>query len=137
MYLNSFSKTKHYAQKYVTHRNICFIFFPSYYSLKILPAKPLGCSSFFVRLSKGHAHFPNDQIRIPWMPMRTSMLFFVVECLKSRLGKPASKSVDGRYASFSIRGKKPTSPVHKAIINTLLVSRPLVQHKLMQMVGDY
>ena len=43
MYLNYCSKTTHYAQKYLLN---CFIVFLSYYSFKILSAKPLGCSSF-------------------------------------------------------------------------------------------
>ena len=37
----------------------------------------------FVHVSIGRAHFQNDEIRIPWMPMRPSMLLSVVECLKS------------------------------------------------------
>ena len=73
-YLNYCSKTTHYAQNYLFD---CFIVFLSCYSIKILPAKPLDCSSLnFVCVSMGHAHFPNDEIRIPWRSMRPSTLFF-------------------------------------------------------------
>ena len=69
-YLNYCSKTTHYAQNYLHN---WFIVFLSCYFFKILPAKPLGC---FVRENTGHAHLPNDEIRIPWRPMRPSTLFF-------------------------------------------------------------
>ena len=42
-HLNNCSKTTHYTQNHLLN---CFIVFPSCYSFKILPAKPLGCSSF-------------------------------------------------------------------------------------------
>jgi len=42
-YLSNFSKTTHCTQKYLPN---CFIVYLSYYSIKILPAKPLGCFSF-------------------------------------------------------------------------------------------
>ena len=98
VHLNSYSKTTIYTQNYLLNY---FIVFLSCYSFKILPAKPLGCSSF-LHVSTGHTYFPNDKIRIAWMPIRPNMLFFAVESLKSQLGKPASKSVDGCYAWFSI-----------------------------------
>ena len=62
-HLNYCSKTTHYARNYFLD---CFIVFLQCYSFKVLPAKPLGCSS-------GHAHSQNDEIRIAWRP---STLFF-------------------------------------------------------------
>ena len=30
----------------------------------------------FIHVNMGHAHFQNNEIRIPWMPMRPGTLFF-------------------------------------------------------------
>ena len=41
-HLNNCSKQPHYTQKYLANSYIGYL---SYYSLKILPGKPLSCSS--------------------------------------------------------------------------------------------
>ena len=64
----------HYSQEHLIN---CFIVFLSYYFfLKFHPAKPPWLLFVFVLISTGHAHFTNDEMLIPWIPMRSSMLFF-------------------------------------------------------------
>ena len=67
---NNFSKALRYMQTYLLNS---FAVFLLYYSLKILPAKSSGCF-IFICISTSHAHFPNDKIHIPWMPMRCFQL---------------------------------------------------------------
>ena len=45
----------------------------------------------FVRVSTGHAHFPNDEIRIPWRLMRPSILFFGCKTLEESIRKAGFK----------------------------------------------
>ena len=94
-YLNNCSKTTHYAHNYLLNCSILFFLNSS--------SKASGLLFIFVHVSTGHAHFPNDEIYTflgcPWGLVHC---FSLVKCLKSLLGKLASKSVDGRYTLFSI-----------------------------------
>ena len=73
MYLNNCSK------QHITHRNInCLTVFPLYYSLKFFPAK---------HESKGHTHFPNNQIKISCEPDRFTLVFFSFIMLEKSTGK--------------------------------------------------
>jgi len=87
-YLNNCSKTTHYAQSYLLN---CIIVDPS--------SKASGLLFVFIRVSTGHAHFPTDEIRSPWIPMRPSRLFFGCRMPERLTGKAG---LDGCYARFSI-----------------------------------
>ena len=69
VYLNNRSKTTYYTQKYLLN---CFIVCLLYNS----PNKASGLLFIFVRVSTDHARFSNDEIRISWVPMRPSTVFF-------------------------------------------------------------
>jgi len=56
----------------------------------------------FVRISTGHAHFRNDEMHIPRMPMRPSTLYFSCR-MPEKLTRKAGLEVRGwSYARFSI-----------------------------------
>ena len=54
----------------------------------------------FVCLSKGYGHFQNPKVRIFWMPIRSSMLFLIVEAWLKVCGQSLRRVFDW--------GKKPT-----------------------------
>ena len=68
-YLKKCSKTTHYVQNYLLK---------SFYRVILLKffQESLQAALHFVCISTSHAHFPINEIRIPWMPMRPSTLFF-------------------------------------------------------------
>ena len=79
------------------------------YSLKILPIRPPGCSSFLC-ISLGHAHFEMTRYRLSESLRDLFLCFSVVEHHESPLGKPESKSVESRHTHFSPpRGNPPSS----------------------------
>ena len=84
------------------HRTIFLTVFLSCYSFKILPSKPLGCSSFSFALVRITPTFQMTRYAFPGGPWGLVRCFSVVGCMKSRLGKLALKSEDGRCAQFSI-----------------------------------
>ena len=84
-YLINCSKTTHYAQNYLLD---CFIVFLSCYSSS-------GLLFIFICVSMAYAHFPNDKIRTPWMPMRPSILFFSCR-MPDKLTRKAGFEICGR-----------------------------------------
>jgi len=83
-------QTTYYVQNYLLN---CFIVFLAHY--KILPAKPLGCSLFLFSWVRVMPTFQTTRYAFPGCPWYLVRCFLAIECLKSWLGKPASKSVDG------------------------------------------
>ena len=65
----------------------------------------------------GHAHFLNNEVRIPWVPTRPNVVFFGCKMPEKSAGKLALKSVNGCYAGFSNQERNLPSrqnlPVHK------------------------
>ena len=62
----------------------------------------------FVHVSAGHTHIPNDEIHIPWMPMRPNTLFFGCRMPEKTTRNVGLKSVDGRYTCFSTEKETPS-----------------------------
>ena len=63
----------------------------------------------FIRISTDHAHFPNDEIRIPWMPMSPSMVVFSSRMPEKLTRKRTSKSVSCCYTRFLIQKRNQPS----------------------------
>ena len=71
VYLSSGSKTTHYAQNYLLNSyNLSIaLFFRSF-------NKASGLLFIFVHVSTGSRPLSNDEIRVSWVPMRPSTVFF-------------------------------------------------------------
>ena len=65
-----------------------------FFDLKVLPAKPLGCS-IFVSVSAGHAHFSNNKVHISWVPFWPSTAFSAVR-MPEKLARKAGLKVCGQ-----------------------------------------
>ena len=89
---------KQLLQNNTLHAELCSLMF---YSLSIVlflynySSKASGLLFILVHVSTSHAHFPNNEIRIPWMPMRSSMLFFGCK-MSEKSTKKAGLEVCGR-----------------------------------------
>ena len=61
---------------------------------QISPNKASGLLFIFFRLSKGHVHYLNNEIRISWVPMRPSTVFFSCK-MPEKLTRKAGLEVCG------------------------------------------
>ena len=116
----TFKQLPHYTQNIVLtiYRLSIVLFFENSSS------KASGLLFIFAHVSTGHAHFQNDEICIPWMPMRPSTVFSVAEFTKKAGSKVCEQLL---HRAFNL-GKKPipsrqSLPVSKCpllLVHTLL-----------------
>ena len=88
VYLSNFSKTIYNT----LHTEIRIFLTVLYLSIIIFFENSFsnapGLLFIFVCISTGHAHFPNNEICIPWIPMRLSMIVFGCRILEKLISRP-------------------------------------------------